>query len=87
MRYNQCVSLWLAMLVLGQAATLPQHLQYPQQLQQRVREDKKLVAKANATKKVGAGLDEMGSNRIEVRQIIIIIIRIASTDCSIGLFD
>ncbi|XP_076634197.1 uncharacterized protein LOC143348164 [Colletes latitarsis] len=66
MQYNQYVSLCLAALVLGQAAALPQHPQYQQQVQQQAVEDRKFAEKPNAMKKVGLDdLHEVGSNHIQ----------------------
>ncbi|XP_033335014.1 uncharacterized protein LOC117225502 isoform X2 [Megalopta genalis] len=70
MKYNQYVSLCLVALVLGQAATLPQHPQYSQQLQQpqpqQIREDRKFAEKPNAMKKVALDdLDDISTNQIQ----------------------
>ncbi|XP_076242976.1 uncharacterized protein LOC143184543 [Calliopsis andreniformis] len=66
MYYNQYVSLCLVVLVLGQAATLPQQPQYPQQLQQQIREDRKFAEKPNAMKKVALDdLDDVSTNQIQ----------------------
>ncbi|XP_034193392.1 uncharacterized protein LOC117610282 isoform X1 [Osmia lignaria lignaria] len=67
MHYNQYVSLCLVALVLGQAATLPQHPQYhPQQYQQQVRDERKFAEKPNAMKKVALDdLDDISTNQIQ----------------------
>ncbi|XP_053997692.1 uncharacterized protein LOC128886646 isoform X2 [Hylaeus anthracinus] len=67
MQYKQCLSLCLVALVLGQAAALPQHPQYTQQVQQQqVREDRKFAEKPNAMKKVALDdLDDIGTNQIQ----------------------
>lgn len=67
MNHNQCISLCLMALVLGQAATLPQHTQYPQQFQQQVRDERKFAEKPNAMKKVALDdLDDISTNQIQV---------------------
>ncbi|XP_031771169.1 uncharacterized protein LOC100863284 isoform X2 [Apis florea] len=66
MNYSQCMSLCLMALVLGQAATLPQHTQYPQQFQQQVRDERKFAEKPNAMKKVALDdLDDISTNQIQ----------------------
>ncbi|XP_043593501.1 uncharacterized protein LOC122572520 isoform X2 [Bombus pyrosoma] len=66
MKYNQYVSLCLVALVLGQAASLPQHPQYPQQFQQQVRDERKFAEKPNAMKKVALDdLDDISTNQIQ----------------------
>ncbi|CAK9800117.1 hypothetical protein ANTQUA_LOCUS2375 [Anthophora quadrimaculata] len=66
MKYNQYVSLCLVALVLGQAAALPQHPQYPQQFQQQVRDERKFAEKPNAMKKVALDdLDDISTNQIQ----------------------
>ena len=74
MKYNQYVSLCLVALVLGQAASLPQHPQYPQQFQQQfqqqVRDERKFAEKPNAMKKVALDdLDDISTNQIQVNPI------------------
>ncbi|XP_076243611.1 uncharacterized protein LOC143184908 [Calliopsis andreniformis] len=64
MYYKQYIFLCLAMLVLGQTATLPQSPQYSQQLQQGMREDKKFIAKPNAVKKVAVEETDLVNNNI-----------------------
>lgn len=67
MNHSQCISLCLMALVLGQAATLPQHTQYPQQFQQQVRDERKFAEKPNAMKKVALDdLDDISTNQIQV---------------------
>ncbi|KZC06955.1 hypothetical protein WN55_08192 [Dufourea novaeangliae] len=66
MHYQQYVSLCLVGLVLGQAASLPQHPQYSQQIEHRPREDRKFAEKPNAMKKVAIDdLNEVGTNQIQ----------------------
>ncbi|XP_076291211.1 uncharacterized protein LOC143214276 isoform X2 [Lasioglossum baleicum] len=67
LKYNQYVSLFFVALVLGQAAALPQHPVYSQQVQpQQVREDRKFAEKPNAMKKVALDdLDDVSTNQIQ----------------------
>ncbi|XP_076291217.1 uncharacterized protein LOC143214280 [Lasioglossum baleicum] len=63
---KQYVALCMVALVLGQVAALPQSPQYPQQSQQRVRDDRKFAEKPNAMKKVGIDdLNEVNTNQIQ----------------------
>lgn len=72
MWYNEYAFLCLIALVLGHAATLPQHPQYTQQYpqeyqQQQVREDRKFAEKPNAMKKVAIDdLEDISTNQIQV---------------------
>ncbi|KAM0726204.1 hypothetical protein ACS0PU_007388 [Formica fusca] len=71
MWYNEYAFLCLIALVLGHAATLPQHPQYTQQYpqeyqQQQVREDRKFAEKPNAMKKVAIDdLEDISTNQIQ----------------------
>ncbi|XP_076648105.1 uncharacterized protein LOC143356366 [Halictus rubicundus] len=63
---KQYVALCMVALVLGQVAALPQSPQYPQQSQQRVRDDRKFAEKPNAMKKVGIDdLNEVSTNQTQ----------------------
>ncbi|XP_012284674.1 uncharacterized protein LOC105702032 isoform X2 [Orussus abietinus] len=69
LKSTQYFSLCLAVLVMGQAAALPQppqySPQYPQQYQQ-VRDDRKFAEKPNAMKKVALDdLDDISTNQIQ----------------------
>ncbi|XP_033335008.2 uncharacterized protein LOC117225501 [Megalopta genalis] len=66
MYQKQYAALCVVVLVLGKVVALPQGPQYPQQSQQRVRDDRKFAEKPNAMKKVGIDeLNEVNTNQIQ----------------------
>ncbi|XP_076671328.1 uncharacterized protein LOC143370287 [Andrena cerasifolii] len=66
MHYNRYACLCLVAIVLGQVASLPQHRQGTQQLEQRAREHRKFAEKSNAVKKVASDeADDFNSNAIQ----------------------
>lgn len=66
-RYVSLCLLLVLLVIVGQAASLPQQTQHPEQVQQEVREERKFAEKPNAMKKVALDdLEDVSTNQIQV---------------------